>query len=143
MAKVLHTCCIRAAKRIGTNCDTRSFSKFDALLHRNCAFPDRGSFLNKDQLAVLHNLLEVGGGFWDTLYMRECVCVYVCVCVCVCVEINEDVLLPIFHKETLFSLSFDYLPSQNVVLAPSGTYRPNTRGSDDCRGSKTMDQNAG
>ena len=59
MAKGLHTCCIRTPKRIATNCDTRSFSNFDAMQHPNRAFPDMGSSLNNDQFAVLHNILSV------------------------------------------------------------------------------------
>ena len=43
----------------GTNCDTRSFSNFDALQHPNRAFPDRGSFLNNDQFSVLRNIQSV------------------------------------------------------------------------------------
>ena len=46
-------------KRIGTNCDTRSFSNSDVLQHPNSAFPDRCFFLNNDQFAVLHNILNV------------------------------------------------------------------------------------
>ena len=70
MAKGLHTCYIRKPKRIKTNCDTRSFSNFDALQHQNRAFPDMGSFLTNDQFAVLHNirLLSTVGVFLDTLY---------------------------------------------------------------------------
>ena len=63
MTEGLHACCIRAPKRIGTNCDTRSFSNFDTLQHTNRAFPDRGSSLNNDQFAVLHNILSVVGVF--------------------------------------------------------------------------------
>ena len=61
MAKGLHTCCIRTPKWIGTNCDTRSFSNFDPLQHPIRTFPDRGSFLNNDQFAVLHSILGVVG----------------------------------------------------------------------------------
>ena len=72
MVKGLHTCSIRTSKRIGTKCDTRSFSNFDALQHPNSAFPDRCSFLNNDQFAVLHNILSVVGVFFwgGTLYIQ-------------------------------------------------------------------------
>ena len=59
MDKGLYTCCIRTPERVGRNCDTRSFSNFDALQHPNRAFPDRGFFLNNDQFAVLYNILSV------------------------------------------------------------------------------------
>ena len=67
MAKGLQTCCIRTPKRIETNCDTRSFSNFDSLQHPNLAFPDRDSYLNSDQFAVLHNILSVVGVYFGTL----------------------------------------------------------------------------
>ena len=50
-------------KRTRTNCDTRSFSNFDALHNPNRAFPDRGFFLNNNPFAVLHNVLTVEGVF--------------------------------------------------------------------------------
>ena len=62
--------CIRTPKRIVTNCDNRSCSKFVALQHPNRAFPGRDSFLNNNQFAVLHNILSVVGVSWDTLYKR-------------------------------------------------------------------------
>ena len=61
MAKGWHTCCIRIPKRIGTNCDTRSFSNFDALQHLNRSFLDRGFLLKTDRFAVLNNILSVVG----------------------------------------------------------------------------------
>ena len=33
---------------------------------------------------------------------------------------------------------FAYLPSPNLGLTPSGTYKPNARGSDACRGSNSL-----
>ena len=61
MDKWLHTCCIGTSKRIWTNCDTRSFSNFDAQQHPNRAFPNRGSIFNNDQFSVLHNILSIVG----------------------------------------------------------------------------------